>query len=117
MDDGVAAVRCHEKGVPEVIVRFFETAVDPGDVDRSIELFRTQVAPAFERFAGCEGIEMLIGQEDQTGGYVEIAALSRWSSHEDIEAAIGSDDYTLALTELRRLFERTPIVRHFQAID
>ncbi len=99
------------------IVRFFETAVDPGDVDRGIELFRTQVAPAFRSFAGCEGVEWLIGQEEQTGGYVEIAALSRWRSHEDIEAAVASDEYAHALAEIRRLFERTPIVRHFQAVD
>ena len=100
-----------------MILRFFETAVDPGDVDRSIELFRTQVAPVFDSFAGCEGIEMLIGEEEQTGGYVEIAALSRWHSQDDIDAAIASDEYAHALAELRRLFERTPIVRHFRSID
>ncbi len=100
-----------------MIVRLFETAVDPGDVERGIELFRTQVVPAFDAFEGCHGIEMLIGEEEQTGGYVEIAAVSRWRSREDIETATASSEYAQALAEIRTLFERTPIVRHFQTID
>lgn len=100
-----------------MIVRLFETVVDPGDIQRGIEIFRTEVAPAFETFEGCRGIEMLIGEEDQTGGFVEIAALSRWDSKEAIAAVIDTPEYDRALTELRKLFERTPIVRHFRTTD
>lgn len=100
-----------------MIVRLFETVVDPGDIERGIEIFRAQVAPAFDAFEGCLGIEMLIGEEDQTGGFVEIAAISRWESKEAMAAAIDKPEYEQALTELRTLFERTPIVRHFRTPD
>ncbi len=98
-----------------VIIRIFDTSVDPGDVERAVELFRAEVAPAFDAFAGCRGIELLVGVDEHSGDLVEICAISRWDSRGAIEGAIGSDNYRQALAQFRRLFQQTPIVRHFQA--
>lgn len=98
-----------------MIIRIFDTTVDPGDVDQAVAIFRAEVAPAFDAFAGCHGIELLVGVDEHTGDLVEICALSRWDSREAIDAAIVSDDYKTALAEFRKLFQQTPIVRHFEA--
>jgi quinol monooxygenase YgiN len=97
-----------------VIIRIFDTTVDPGDVEQAVALFRAEVAPAFDAFDGCHGIELLVGVDEHTGDLVELCALSRWDSREAIDAAIGSDDYKTALAEFRKLFQQTPIVRHFE---
>jgi quinol monooxygenase YgiN len=100
-----------------MIVRIFDTSVDPGDVERGIQLFRQDALPAFERFEGCHGIEMLISVEEHSGDYVQIAAISRWDSMEAIESATKTPEYDTALAELRKLFAQSPIVRHFETID
>lgn len=100
-----------------MIIRIFDTAVDPGDVDRAKELFRETVRPAFDSFPGCSGIEMFIGVEDHSGDLVEVAAVSRWDSVDDIAKAVDSDDYDAALSELRKLFVQSPLVRHFDRVD
>lgn len=100
-----------------MIVRIFDTSVDPGDVERGKELFRRDVHPAFEAFPGCHGVEMLISVEEHSGDYVQIAAVSRWDSVESIEAATKTSEYETALAEIRKLFAQSPIVRHFEAVD
>lgn len=99
-----------------MIIRMFDTAVDPGDIERGKELFRTDVRPAFESFDGCHGVDMYVGLQ-ASGGLVDVVAISRWDSEEEIQRALGSDAYSEALAELKKLFERTPIVRHFEATD
>jgi heme-degrading monooxygenase HmoA len=100
-----------------MIIRIFDTAIDPGDIERAKELFRETVRPAFEGFPGCQGIEMFIGVEDHSGDLAEVAAVSRWDSLDDIGKAIHSDDYDDALGELRKLFVQAPLVRHFERVD
>jgi heme-degrading monooxygenase HmoA len=100
-----------------MIIRIFDTAVDPVDVDKAKDLFRDTVRPAFEKFPGCQGIEMFIGVEDHSGDLVEVAAVSRWDSVDAIGAAVDSDDYVEALNELRKLFVQAPLVRHFERVD
>lgn len=97
-----------------MIIRLFDTTVDPGDVQAGIALFRKDVVPAFDAFDGCHGIELLVGVDEHSGDLVEICAISRWDSRESIDAAIGSEDYVRALAEFRKLFQQTPIVRHFE---
>jgi quinol monooxygenase YgiN len=96
-----------------MIVRVFDTAVDPADVADAIELFRTEVKPTLEGFEGCRGIEMMVGVEERSGDLVDVLAISRWDSLEVIEEAVHTPEYGAAMTGLRRLFQRTPIVRHF----
>lgn len=99
-----------------MIVRIFDTNVDPADVDKGKELFRTQVKPAFERFEGCQGIDMHIGIDEHSGDLVDVVAISRWDSLEAIDLATSTEEYADSLTEIRKLFQRTPIVRHFETI-
>ncbi|HEV2754623.1 MAG TPA: antibiotic biosynthesis monooxygenase family protein [Actinomycetota bacterium] len=96
-----------------MIIRLFDTTVDPGDVGRATELFRADVAPAFDAFPGCHGIELLVGVDEHSGDLVELCAISRWDSKDAIDAAVDSDDYRRALAEFRKLFQQSPIVRHF----
>lgn len=99
-----------------MIIRMFHTAVDPEDVDRGKELFVAQVRPAFERFPGCNGIDMYLGLDDHTGGLVDVVAVSRWDSLEAIEGALATDEYEEALIELKKLFQQNPIVKHYEDI-
>jgi quinol monooxygenase YgiN len=99
-----------------MIVRIFDTSVDPGDVEKGKQLFRDDVQPVFSNFPGCHGVEMLISVEEHSGDFVQIAAISRWDNLEAIEAATKTSEYTTALTELRKLFAQTPIVRHFELV-
>jgi quinol monooxygenase YgiN len=98
-----------------MIIRMFDTAMDPDDIDVAKELFRNQVQPAFARFNGCHGVEMYLGLDKRP--IVEVAAISRWDSKEAIDAALVTDEYSEAMTELKKLFQHAPIVRHFEAID
>jgi heme-degrading monooxygenase HmoA len=100
-----------------MIIRMFDTAIDPEDTEKAKSLFRDQVQPAFERFEGCEGIEMFIGLETHSGGLTDVAAISRWGSMNMIEKAVASDEYQEAMADLKKLFAQSPIVRHFESID
>ena len=100
-----------------MIVRIFDTAISPDDVERAKDLFREHVRPAFERFDGCQGIEMLLGIDEHSQDLVDVAAISRWDSRAAIEKATITDEYDEALRELRQLFEQAPIVRHFEAVE
>ncbi len=100
-----------------MIVRIFDTAAAPEDIPKGIELFKAKTQPAFERFPGCHGIEMLIGAIEHSADLVEIAAISRWDSIDAAEAAIKTPEYEEALAELRKLFQQAPIVRYFEAVD
>ena len=100
-----------------MIIRMFDTAIDPDDVERAKELFRAEVRPAFEAFDGCHGIDMYMGLEPHSGGLVDVAAISRWDSRESIESALATPEYNEALVELKKLFQRVPLVRHFDAVD
>ena len=100
-----------------MIIRMFDTAIDPSDVDRAKEIFRSQVKPAFDLFEGCRGIDMYLGLEEHSGGYVDVAAISHWVNREAIDASLGTPEYTEALADLKKLFQQNPIVRHFETID
>ncbi|HEV3473736.1 MAG TPA: antibiotic biosynthesis monooxygenase [Actinomycetota bacterium] len=100
-----------------MIVRIFDTAAAPENIERGKELFRTKVRPAFASLPGCHGIEMLIGVDEHSGDLVELTAISRWDSLEAIAAATKTPEYDAALEEIRQLFAQAPIVRHFESIE
>jgi quinol monooxygenase YgiN len=100
-----------------MIIRIFDTAIDRDDVELAKELFREDVRPAFARWDGCHGIDMHISVDEHSGDLVEVAAISRWDTRETIEAAIASADYDSAMAGLKKLFQQTPIVRHFENVD
>jgi heme-degrading monooxygenase HmoA len=100
-----------------MIVRIFDTAIDPQDVEKAKQLFREKVRPTFQSFDGCKGIEMLLGTEEHSKDLVDVASISRWDSQEAISNATSSSEYENALEEIRKLFQQSPIVRHFEIID
>ena len=100
-----------------MIIRMFDTAVDPDDVDQGIEIFRSTVRPAFAQFEGCRGIDLMIGKDEHSGRLTDFAAISRWDSMDAVEKAVSSDEYTEALKDLKQLFQQSPIVRHFDVLD
>jgi heme-degrading monooxygenase HmoA len=100
-----------------MIVRIFDTAIDPQDVEKAKQLFRDKVRPAFETFEGCNGIEMLLGIEEHSKDLVDVASISRWKSMEAISEATSSTDYEQALEDIRKLFQQSPLVRHFEIVD
>lgn len=100
-----------------MIIRIFDTAVDPADVEAAKQLFRDQVRPAFLGFDGCRSIDMVIGVEEHSGDLVDVASISRWDSSEAVEAATSTAEYQDALEEIRKLFAQSPIVRHFSVVE
>ena len=100
-----------------MIIRIFDTAMDPADVERAKQLFRDQVRPTFEAFDGCAGVDMVIGVEERSGDLVDVASISRWDSLDAIERATATEEYAQALSEIRRLFQEAPIVRHFEVAE
>ena len=100
-----------------MIIRIFDTAMDPGDIEVAKQLFRDQVRPAFLGFEGCTGIDMCIGVEEHSGELLDVASISRWDSIEAVQAAAATDEYQEALAEIRKLFAQNPIVRHFEVTE
>ena len=100
-----------------MIIRIFDTAMDPGDIEKAKQLFRDQVRPAFLGFEGCTAIDMCIGVEEHSGDLLDVASISRWTSLDAIHGATGTDEYQAALAEIRNLFAQNPIVRHFEVTD
>ena len=99
-----------------MIIRIFDTAMDPDDIEDGKRLFREQVIPAFAAFEGCHGAEMNLGIEEHSGDLIDVISISRWDSMEAIQKATKSDDYQEALAEIRKLFQRSPIIRHFELV-
>ena len=100
-----------------MIIRIFDTAMDPDDIEEGKRLFRDQVSPAFDGFEGCHGAEMNLGIEEHSGDLVDVISISRWDSMEAIQKATATEDYQEALSEIRKLFQRSPIIRHFELVD
>ena len=100
-----------------MIVRLTQVAIDPQDTSEAIEAFTSKVRPAFERFEGCEGIEMHIGIDEHSGDQVEIVTFSRWTSRAALEEAQSSGDYAEAMEHIRPLFHQSPIIHHFEPVE
>ena len=90
--------------MPEYL-RFYQSAVDPSDVEEMQRLFEDDVVPAFSRSPGCLGLELTVSIEPNAGGLVEGAAISRWSSLDDMAARSG------LLVRAMRLRSSTPATR------
>ena len=80
-------------------------------------MFKEIVRPAFENFAGCKGIDMYLRVDEQRRDVVDVMAISRWDTVEAMEAATETPAYGEAMSEIRMLFQHTPIVRVFQVVD
>ena len=98
------------------VLRLFQSAVDPADVDELRKLFLDDVKSAFESVAGCVGIELIMSTDKNAGGLVEGAALSRWTTREAMETGVDSRVLAEAQVRIFELLRQEPVVRVFEVI-
>ena len=99
------------------ILRLFQTAVDPADLDEIRRLFLEDVKPVFDKLPGCLGIELLMNIDPQAGGLLEGAAISRWESQEDLDRALETRDVAEAQVRILQLLRQEPVTKTFQVLE
>ncbi len=98
------------------VLRMFQTAIDPADVDTLRRLFAEDVLPVYRELPGCLGIELAMCVDCSAGGLVEGAALSRWSGLEEMEKAVGSRPVAEAQVRILQLLRQEPVIRVFEVL-
>lgn len=98
------------------VLRMFQTAIDPADVDTLCRLFAEDVLPVYRELPGCLGIELVMSVGSSAGGLVEGAAISRWSGLEEMEKAIASRPVTEAQVRVLQLLRQEPVIRVFEVL-
>ncbi|HUP68974.1 MAG TPA: hypothetical protein VM142_04070 [Acidimicrobiales bacterium] len=98
------------------VMRMFQTAIDPVDVDALRRLFSEDVLPVYTQLPGCLGMELFISVQSSAGGLVEGAAVSRWSNLEEMEKAIGSRPVAEAQVRILQLLRQEPVIRVFEVL-
>ena len=98
-------------------LRFYQSAVDPADVEEMRRLFVDDVVPAFSHSPGCLGLELTVSVEPNAGGLVEGAAISRWSSLDEMAAALASHEVQEALVRVRQLLRQEPVSKVLQVLQ
>jgi len=101
---------------PTEYLRFYQSAIDPADVEEMQRLFSDDVLPAFSDCTGCLGIELVVTVEPNAGGLVEGAAISRWASLEAMAAAMASHQVQEALVRVRQLLRQEPVSKVLQVL-
>lgn len=98
------------------ILRVFQSAIDPADLERIRQLFADDVAPAFSALDGCLSIELVMSCEQNAGGLVEGAAISRWTSRQAMEAAVESRSAREGMVRILQLLRQEPVTRVFEVV-
>jgi quinol monooxygenase YgiN len=98
------------------VLRLFQSAVDPADVEELRSLFLDDVKSAFEAVAGCLGVELIMNTEKNAGGLVEGAAISRWATREAMDAGVDSRAVAEAQVRIFQLLRQEPVVRVFEVV-
>lgn len=98
------------------VVRMFQTAVDPADLEQVRRLFADDILPVFRDMAGCVSMELVMSVEHNPGGLLECATVSRWDTAEAMDAAIGSRGVKEAQVRIFELLRQEPVVRVFQVL-
>jgi quinol monooxygenase YgiN len=101
---------------PEII-RMFQTAVDPADLDEVRRLFSDDILPVYRDLPGCISIELTMSVDHNPGGLVECAAVSRWQSGEAMESAMASRAAKEAQVRVFELLRQEPVVRVFEVLS
>ncbi|GIU92452.1 MAG: hypothetical protein KatS3mg011_1358 [Acidimicrobiia bacterium] len=99
-----------------MVIRLFLSAVAPGDVDEVIELFRSDVVPAFRAHPDCLGIELVMAEQPGVSGLVEGGAITRWKSIEAMEKALTSPELVASQARVRKLLRREPIRKVYRVL-
>ena len=99
------------------VLRMFQSAIDPADVETVRGLFAADVLPAYGVLDGCLGIELVMSVDRNAGGLIEGAALSRWESREAMEVAVASRPVQEAQVRIVELLRQEPVVRIFEVLS
>lgn len=98
------------------VLRMFQTAVDPADLDALRRLFADDILPVYRDFTGCVSIELVLSMEHHPGGLLECATVSRWEHLEAMDDAIGSRAAKEAQVRILELLRQEPLVRVFEVV-
>lgn len=98
------------------LLRFFQTAVDPADLDEVRRLFADDLLPVYRAFPGCVSMELLLSSERHPGGLLECAAVSRWDDPEAMSEAMESRAAKEAQVRIFELLRQEPLVRVFEVL-
>lgn len=98
------------------VLRLFQTAIDPADIDTLRRLFAEDVVPVYTQLPGCLGIELAMSVELSAGGLVEGVALTRWSGLEEMENAVASRPVAEAQVRILQLLRQEPVIRIFEIL-
>lgn len=98
------------------VLRMFQTAIDPADVETLRQLFSEDVLPVYVQLPGCLTMELVMSVQASAGGLVEGAAVSRWSGLEEMEIAIGSRPVAEAQVRILQLLRQEPVIRVFEVL-
>ncbi len=102
--------------VSTTYLRMFQTAVDPADLDEVRRLFADDVLPAYQGFAGCGSIELVLGVDHHPGGLLECATISRWEHLDAMAEAMESRAAKEAQVRILELLRQEPLVRVFEVL-
>ncbi len=98
------------------LIRMFQTALDPADVDEVRRLFADDILPVFRDMPGCLSMELAMSVEHHPGGLLEFAAVSRWTSEEAMTSAMSSRAAKEAQVRIFELLRQEPVVRVFEVL-
>lgn len=98
------------------VVRMFQTAVDPADLDEVRRLFSDDILPAFRDMPGCLSMELVQSTDHHPGGLVDCAAVSRWESAAAMDAAMATRSAKEAQVRVFQLLRQEPLVRVFEVL-
>ncbi|MDQ4134091.1 MAG: hypothetical protein M3179_13020 [Actinomycetota bacterium] len=99
------------------LLRLYQSAADPADIDEMRRLFLEDVKPAFTARPGCLSMELAVNVEPSPGGLVEGAAVSRWTSAEAMKEAIASREIQEALVRVRNLLRQEPVIKVLEVLE
>ena len=98
-------------------VRFYSTALDPGDLRAVQRIFAEDVKPVFEALPGCQSIELLISTSSNAGGLLDSATISRWGSLEELSTGLESRAVTECMVRILPFLQLEPVIKTFEILE
>jgi quinol monooxygenase YgiN len=99
-----------------VYVRFFSSAVDPADLEEVRRIFTEDVKPVFEAQPGCRSMELVVGTENNAGGLLDHAVISRWDSLDELHLALGSRAVSESMVRILGLLQHEPVTKTYEVL-
>lgn len=100
-----------------MVIRLFITSIAQADLDRVLDLIRSDVIPAFEAHPDCVAIDILMSDQTGAGGLVEGGVMTRWSSEEAMERGLSDPTIRKSQERVLPLLRREPVRRTFRVMN